>query len=208
MSDESDGRVRRGQESREARRGQIKQTALEVFSRKGYHETSVTDLVDAAGVARGTFYLYFDGKEAIFVELLDELVGELRSSIRGIDTTPGAASMEEQLQGVVVRILRLVVEKRALTRIIFREAVGLHAVVDQRLRAFDDDIHAYVARALQLGVALGRTRSVDPEVGAVSIVGAVRELVSRLVVRPDVEFDVDAVARALVDYHLRGLAPR
>jgi AcrR family transcriptional regulator len=63
---EPDGRVRRGHETREARRAQILESALTVFATKGYHETSVTDLVDAAGVARGTFYLYFDSKEAIF----------------------------------------------------------------------------------------------------------------------------------------------
>ena len=119
MTDD-DGRVRRGQESREARRIQIKDTALKVFSAKGYHETSVTDLVDAAGVARGTFYLYFDSKEAIFLELLDDLTVHLRSNIVGIDTSTGMASMEHQLHATVVRILRTAVENQPLTRIIFR----------------------------------------------------------------------------------------
>ena len=125
-----DGRVRRGQETREARRTQIKQTALRVFSERGYHETSVSDLVDAAGVARGTFYLYFDSKDAIFLELLDDLTAHLRSNVTGIDLSPSAAPMFEQLHAIVVRILRTVVENRPLTRIIFREAVvvGLNIV--------------------------------------------------------------------------------
>lgn len=204
---EGDGRVRRGQESREARRTQIKETALAVFSEKGYHETSVSHLVDAAGVARGTFYLYFDSKEAIFLELLDELLTHLRANIVGIDRLAGAPSIEAQLQQIVVRILRTAVDNRPLTRIIFREAVGLHAAVDERLRRFDDDVHGYVARALQLGASLGLVRPTEPEVGAASAVGALREVVHRYVVRSDAPFDLDTVASALIDTNLRGLLP-
>jgi AcrR family transcriptional regulator len=203
--DETDGRVRRGQESREARRVQIKDSALRVFSERGYHQTSVSDLVDAAGVARGTFYLYFDSKEAIFLELLEDLTTHLRENIGGIDATRGVASIEQQLHHVVVRILRTAVENRPLTRIIFREAVGLHASVDARLRAFDDQLYGFVAASLRLGAQLGALRPVDAEVGAVAVVGALREIVHRYVVREDAVFDLDAVASALIDHHLRGL---
>jgi AcrR family transcriptional regulator len=205
VSDETDGRVRRGQESREARRGQIKDSALGVFSERGYHQTSVSDLVDAAGVARGTFYLYFDGKEAIFLELLEDLTTHLRENIVGIDATRGVATIEQQLHQTVVRILRTAVENRPLTRIIFREAVGLHAAVDARLRAFDDQLYGFVAASLRLGAQLGALRAVDAEVGAVAVVGALREIVHRYVVREDAAFDLDAVASALIDHHLRGL---
>jgi AcrR family transcriptional regulator len=212
MSDEVDGRVRRGQESREARRAQIKDTALRVFSDKGYHQTSVSDLVDAAGVARGTFYLYFDSKEAIFLELLDDLTTHLRSNIVGIDVSRGVTSIEQQLHTVVVRILRTTVDNRPLTRIIFREAIGLHEAVDARLRAFDDQLHAFLAGSLRLGAAVGAIRAIDAEVGAVAMVGALREVVRRYVVRDalpgEPELDLDAAASALIDLHLRGLLAR
>jgi AcrR family transcriptional regulator len=208
VTDETDGRVRRGQETREARRSQIKERALGVFSSKGYHETSVSDLVDAAGVARGTFYLYFDGKEAIFLELLDELLGHLRANIVGIDMRSGAATMEEQLHAIVVRILRTTMDNRPLTRIIFREAIGLHAAVDARLRAFDDDLYGYVARSLVAGARLNVVRPLDPQLGATSLVGALREVVYRYVVHGDEPLDLDQVARSLVDQHLGGLLPR
>lgn len=200
-----DGRVRRGQETREARRTQIKQTALRVFSERGYHETSVSDLVDAAGVARGTFYLYFDSKDAIFLELLDDLTAHLRSNVTGIDLSPSAAPMFEQLHAIVVRILRTVVENRPLTRIIFREAVGLHDAVAERLASFDRELHAYVARSLSLGVALGVVRPVDPEVSAACVIGSLREVIHRTVVHSDQTVPVDAVATAILDHHLRGL---
>src|SRR5438067_9933141 len=57
---------------RETRRQQILEAAARVFARKGYRNTGVADIIEAAGVAsRGTFYLYFQSKEEIFLALVD-----------------------------------------------------------------------------------------------------------------------------------------
>jgi AcrR family transcriptional regulator len=200
---DGDGRVRRGVESREVRRAQILQSALGVFATKGYHEASVSDLVDAAGVARGTFYLYFDSKEAIFLELLSELQHHLRANVVGVNLQRGG--LEEQLRATIVRVLRTLETNRPLTRILFKGAVGLHETVDERVRAYHEELYGYVANAIRVGAALGRIRGVDPDVAAVLVVGSVREVVLRFVVASDAPFDVDGVAAAVVDHHLRGL---
>lgn len=205
MSDEIDGRVRRGSDAREARRAQLLESSLQVFAERGFHATSVSDLVEAAGVARGTFYLYFEGKEALFLELLDDLTRHLRANIVGVD--PARGGVEDQLQQTVERILTTLVANRSLTRILFREAVALNAVVDERLAAFDAELHGYVGRALQVGQAVGLVRPVDTEVSAVLVVGGLREVVRRYVVATDEMFDVSRVARAVVDHQLRGVVP-
>ena len=209
QQDELDGRVRRGQESREARRVQIKERALEVFSERGYHDTSVSHVVKAAGVARGTFYLYFDSKDAIFLERLDDLRVHLRKNIVGVDLSSASPPLDVQLCGTIVRILRTVVSNRPLTRIIFREAVGLHDTVDARLREFDDDLHAYVMKSLRAGIDSGLiSEGVVPEVSAACVVGSLREVVNRWVVVSDAEFDMEQVASAMLVHHLGGLLPR
>lgn len=201
-----DGRVRRGEASKRARRAQIKEAALGVFSERGYHDTSVSDVVAAAGVARGTFYLYFDGKEAIFLELLDDLFAHLESNIVGVTTSPGSPPLDEQLHNTVVRILHTVVTNRPLTRIIFREAVGLHDRIDERVRAFDDGLHNYVSRHLQEGAQAGLVGpDVDPVVSAACVIGSLREVVNRLVVSSDADFDLDQVARGMIAHHLHGM---
>jgi AcrR family transcriptional regulator len=63
----------RGQRTRAA----LVQAAAEVFERDGFLDARVTDIAAAAGVANGTFYSYFDSKEAIFREVADELVEQL-----------------------------------------------------------------------------------------------------------------------------------
>jgi AcrR family transcriptional regulator len=201
-----DGRTRRAQETREVRRAQILEAATRVFAEHGYHGTCVSDLVSAAGVARGTFYLYFESKDQIFLALLDGLLVDLRSNVHGVDLAPGAAPMLAQLQGIVSRILRAVVENRALTRIIFREAVALDARIDERLVKFYADLHGWVARSLVVGQALGSIRAFDVELAASCIVGCFRGVVQSLVVETDAPVDTEEVARGVLDFALFGVS--
>ena len=65
--------------TRTDRRTQLLQAARSVFAKKGYEEATVAEIVGRAGVAQGTFYLYFPGKEALagaFAELLSERFAE------------------------------------------------------------------------------------------------------------------------------------
>jgi AcrR family transcriptional regulator len=59
-------------EARAARRDQIIAAAAECFTRAGYHVTTMADIAQAAGVSKGTPYLYFPGKEALFIALYEE----------------------------------------------------------------------------------------------------------------------------------------
>lgn len=62
------------------RRTQLLDAARSVFAKKGYEDATVSEIVSRAGVAQGTFYLYFPGKEALagaFAEMLSERLAEL-----------------------------------------------------------------------------------------------------------------------------------
>lgn len=54
-----------------AKRERIIEAGLEVMYRQGYHGTGVKDIVDAAGIPKGSFYTYFESKEAFALEALD-----------------------------------------------------------------------------------------------------------------------------------------
>ena len=55
----------------------ILDAALELFSSKGLEQTSVSDVVAKSGLARGTFYNYFTGKEALWEKTIDLFVGSI-----------------------------------------------------------------------------------------------------------------------------------
>ena len=60
------------EETRAARQGQIVAAALACFARTGYHATTMADVAAQAGVSKGTPYLYFDSKQALFLALHEE----------------------------------------------------------------------------------------------------------------------------------------
>lgn len=202
----SDGRSERARAKREETRTRILAVAEEVFATKGYHDTGVADLVDAAGVARGTFYQYFDSKHAIFLELLDALLLRFRGSVKGVDVAAGSETVRDQLIATVTRILETAASHSTLARIVFREAVGLDADVDDRLQDFETGLYTYVRNALTLGRELGWLRDHDPEVVATLVYGGLRQLIDRRIVRGHATADdLHRAAIATVDHHLRGL---
>jgi AcrR family transcriptional regulator len=72
---------------KEARPSELTAAALELFAEKGYAATRLDDVAARAGVSKGTLYLYFDSKEALFKAVVEE----------GI--VPALAAAEQQLSG-------------------------------------------------------------------------------------------------------------
>ena len=58
---------------REARRAELVSAAATVFAQRGVANTAVSDIVKAAGVAQGTFYLYFDSKDAAVLAVVERI---------------------------------------------------------------------------------------------------------------------------------------
>lgn len=63
------------------RKRAILAAARTVFERKGFIDTTVKDIAAEAGVAHGTFYIYFDTKEAAFTALAYSVVDEMLSAL-------------------------------------------------------------------------------------------------------------------------------
>jgi AcrR family transcriptional regulator len=61
------------------------QAAREVFEEKGFDETRIADITSRADTAYGSFYTYFDSKEAVFKELVKDLAGAIFAASRASD---------------------------------------------------------------------------------------------------------------------------
>ena len=59
----------------------IMQSAMENFSKKGFDRTRMEDIAGAAGIAKGTLYLYFKDKEGLFYAICDHNLEELRNQL-------------------------------------------------------------------------------------------------------------------------------
>jgi len=61
------------------KREEIIQASVNLYLKKGYHGTTITDIVNNAGIGRGTFYIYFENKEELFFECADKFFSDLDS---------------------------------------------------------------------------------------------------------------------------------
>ncbi|MEJ2217874.1 MAG: TetR/AcrR family transcriptional regulator [Gemmatimonadota bacterium] len=78
----------------ETRRGELIAAAREVFAERGVANAAVSDIVKAAGVAQGTFYLYFDAKTDVINAVVDGMAEALVDAIERsvVDTQADAAA--------------------------------------------------------------------------------------------------------------------
>jgi AcrR family transcriptional regulator len=192
---------------REDRRRGILDAAKKVFASNGYHATGVADIIAAAGIARGTFYLYFESKRAIFEVLLDEFLELLKERVPRVDETVGLPGIQRQVRENVMGVLALFAEHPDLARLILNEAVGLDKGFDEKLARFWDDLVDIVEASLILGREMGIVRPLDTRLIAAGIVGAVKEVEQRVLrARAKAEtLDLDRMVDELLDYHIRAL---
>ncbi len=187
------------------RREQILLYAADLFGSRGYHAVSISDIIGAAGVARGTFYLYFEGKHAIFEELLDRFVLRIKSCIKKVDISPGAPKVEAQLLSNLEAVLELLVKNRALLSILLEGAVGLDKGFAGKLAEFYDQITLTIAGSLVLGQTMGLIRPCDTRIAALAAVGGLKEVLHDALRKNEDIDNLEEVAAAVLDVYMKGV---
>ena len=156
----------------DARRAQLLHTAREVFAERGYYAANVADILERAGVARGTFYNYFESKRAVFQAVLAELIAAVVAAVPPIDISQPIAP---QVRADVDRVVSVLLDMGAAVRILFTDAAGVDAESAVTLAQFYDDAEARLERALHIGQALGVVRTGNAAIMASLLIGMVRE---------------------------------
>ncbi len=185
------------------RRQQLMDAALAAFSRGGYHGTHIKHIIEEAGVARGTFYLYFEGKREVFQALIDEMFVSLDSVLEVLDPTAPASPIE-QMRRNLERFVGVLQARPRLTTLLLEQGAPLEPEVRERLREFYLDLTTKVEQGLAMGEELGLFEDMDREVVARAIVGAVKEVFYSWDHQREA-FDPVRVADALINVTLHGL---
>ncbi len=206
-SEDSDGRSVRAKELREERREQILKAARKLFAERGYHATSITDVIEAAGIARGTFYLYFGSKRAIFAEVIDDLFLRLSKSLRPIETGPGAPPVMDQLNDILERVITILLNEPEVSQLLSRTGLGIDADFDQKLDEFYGAVTDLVRRVLVQGKARGVLREHNHELIAEFVVGGLQRAIYELH-RDGQKMTIHDFVAEFVRYNFEGILKR
>lgn len=190
---------------RERRQRHVLQSAKEVFSKKGFHGASVSDIVERAGIARGTFYIYFKNKRHVFDSLLESLLQELDERIPTIELGGGKPPPLEQLRANLTKVTTFALEEPHLIQILFDHAAGLDKEMDRILHNFYQRVTDRIECALTFGIELGLVRSCDAKLAAYAVLGALKEVMAQLASNRISPLDLKVVVDDLLDFGLHGL---
>jgi AcrR family transcriptional regulator len=148
------------------RRQQLLDTAGVLFAERGYANTRVIDICDAAGVAKGLFYWYFENKEALFADLVRTMRLRLRRA-QAEHVDPGSDPLTRLRRGAEASV-RFMAEHMAYFALL--ELESRDRVVSALLREGNEVHMADTALLVKEAQAAGQIpRHLDPDLLAVGV---------------------------------------
>jgi AcrR family transcriptional regulator len=176
--------------------------AAEEFGEKGFHEASVSSITRRAGVALGSFYTYFDSKDALFRALVADMSEKVRTSARSaLRDDMGALEIE---RAALAAFLRFASEHKEIYRIIDEAEF----VDPASYRQHYETIATRIADRLRKGAAAGEFREGLGELEAWAMMGMNVFVGLRYVVWGGADMGPDAVAAGVNRLLAEGLLRR
>ncbi len=153
--------------------------AARLFQEYDFEQVSVDQIVEAAGVAKGTFYIYFPSKDALIAEFISDYVNQVDADYRTVLENDAADTPVSQLLlGLVEKIADTLTDKighnsmRTVYKLLLEQNLGMSVV-----KGYGRDLYASFADLLTEGISRGELKSqLSPEELARHFVMAIRGL--------------------------------
>jgi AcrR family transcriptional regulator len=181
------------------RRRQLMDFAAHRFAERGYHPTSVAEVVQGMGVGKGVFYWYFSSKEELFLEILRDAQQELRR-IQQKAFGDEADPVSRIALGIHASMVWLSQNRHLFTLLQFAASEETFA---PSLRRGQDVAVADVAKHVKDAIAAGRIRDADPIWLSHAILGVTNQLARTFVFEKGESPEM--VADAAIAFCLDGL---
>jgi TetR/AcrR family fatty acid metabolism transcriptional regulator len=172
-------------------RDRILVAAEALFASRGYGETSLRQLIAAAGVSTTAFYARFPSKLAVLETLTEQLFVDLQA--QAVTVLRDSRDVDEGIKRAVDLLVDHFGSRKALVRLVIAESGALPTVVATRRRSYAM-LAAFLARHLQRLNERRRISIIDPEIVAWAIIGALELQIVRWAVWDELPGD-----------HLRGV---
>ena len=143
----------------ELRKKQILECSMEIFSKKGYYETHVEEIIKKAKVGKGTFYRYFKNKENLFHSLLLKFLDDWEDSVFINPSKLRNNNIDDFFRLLIKQSFIFFEQNEYLCNICLRIVPGLSEVFEPFLEKYENRILSYIIRYLKVGMKLGHLRS-------------------------------------------------
>jgi AcrR family transcriptional regulator len=144
---------------RALREEQMVTAAIEIFSARGFHATSMDEIADACGITKPMLYAYFDSKEGLFMACVERGSVKLREQVREAAMT--APTPQDALYRGLVAVMRFVRDNDELWSLLYPHGPGSSGTFEAAASRAHDEMSALLAELMTL---LATRRGVAEEV--------------------------------------------
>jgi AcrR family transcriptional regulator len=183
------------------KRQEIIRKAIHVFSQKGFHRTKIADITRALNISTGTFYLYFENKQDLFMEVIEDV---FRTIVGG-----DAAAIKAETDFLERLKLRGRVFYKNFTKYneilhqLRAELASNEQWPSEKLQKIYHGLTRPVIREVDAAVKEGIIREVDPDLLAYALTGSLEIMSLRLSL--DDKYSLDDIIDFIVDVSLKPL---
>jgi AcrR family transcriptional regulator len=195
---------------KEARPGEIIEAALRLFADRGFAATKLEDVAAAAGIGKGTIYLYFPTKEDLFRSVVRQAVLPNLEAVAALTPAPDLPAAD-MLRAIAERFLLLLdTDLTAIPKLVVAESGNFPALAQFYAEEVVLKGMALIRGILARGIQRGEFRPIDLD-GALPLFSAPLLLLllwkHSLGRHTDIQFNPRLVVATHLDILLRGLAP-
>jgi len=165
--------ARRANPVKELREKQIKEAALKLFSEKGFHNTTITQISEAADLGKGTIYWYWKSKEELAFSLVEEMLRDFLALIEKARDAEGPAA--ERFERMVTEVAELYYRETEYLRLLWKFRVDRSYIFSEdytsRVASYYVRMREALETMLEQGIRGGEFRKMDSKRTAFILLG-------------------------------------
>jgi len=194
----------KSREALEHRKSTIIRAAIRILNKKEYSDCPIEDIARAAGIGKGTVYLYFKSKEELYFSIMLNVIGGMKGIVEDIYAAGGSAP--EQVRKIFERLAEYMKEHEHLMMVIGEEAKPAHGRWHDRLHGSFDGIKKIFRKIIRKGIAAKEFKHYSPEFMS-SVFFALMIAVGRFS-RKNRNYPVDGLVKDVSDFFIDGISGR
>jgi AcrR family transcriptional regulator len=188
---------------RELKRQEIIKKAIEVFSQKGYHQTKIMDITSSLKISTGTFYLYYQNKRELFIEVIDSvfrnIVGEAGVAIKG------ETDLIERLKIRGRVFYKNYTKYSEILNQLRAELASEEKWPAEKIKKIYHGLTQPVLREIEAAIKDGIIRDIDPDLLAYALTGLIEIMSLRISL--DQKYDLEKIMDFIADLTIHRLMP-
>ena len=197
------------QNRRDRTRERLLDSATAVFVENGYHGSTVSDIVAAAGVGQGSFYRHFLSKREVFEALFDRLMGEIVVEVESIaeDLPTNIEQYREVSIRVVAGAARILRANQPLVQLFLGEGPSVDAEFSSKIEQIFQIIASLARGYLEHAMSLGFARQCNTYVVSQMLIGSGVRLMNEYFAGRLDDVGLEGAVREGVDFAFEGFGP-